>query len=124
MLALTITPTLRTAGINYDVASSTLEIHGISIPENADAFFQPLYEWVELMLQHHKGPLTIRINLTYFNTSSVRHLLIIIKSLIAPFGNQLKVLWVYEHDDEEIRERGEQLAEVVRFPFEFVAEDN
>lgn len=122
MLSLNISPTLRTAGIRYIAESSTLEISGISIPENADSFFQPLYEWLDQMQKSHKGPLTIRINLTYFNTSSVRHLLIIIKALITPLRDSLKVQWVYESDDEEIRERGQQLSEVVKFPFEFVAE--
>lgn len=122
MLSLNISPTLRTAGIKFNPETSTLEISGISIPENADAFFQPLYEWLEQMLKTHKGPLSVRINLTYFNTSSVRHLLIIIKALIVPFKDSLKVQWVYESDDEEIRERGEQLSEVVKFPFDFVAE--
>jgi hypothetical protein len=123
MQPLTISPTLRTAGITYTPENATLDISGISIPENADAFFQPLYDWLEVTVSNHKGPLTIRINLTYFNTSSVRHLLIIIKALIGPFRDSLKVLWVYESDDEEIRERGEQLAEVVKFPFQFVTED-
>lgn len=123
MLALAITPTLRTAGISYNVKDSVLNINGISIPENADAFFQPLYDWMEQMKKEHKGNLTVRINLTYFNTSSVRHLLIIIKSLIVPFRDTLKIQWVFEADDEEIRERGEQLSEVVKFPFEFVTEN-
>ena len=122
MLTLAIAPTLRTAAIEFHKEKGILEISGISIPENADAFFQPLYEWLDAVIKHHKGPLTVRINLTYFNTSSVRHLLIIIKGLIAAFRDQLKVQWIYESDDEEIRERGEQLSEVVKFPFEFVAE--
>jgi hypothetical protein len=122
MVALTITPTLRTAGVSFNVESNILDISGISIPENADAFFQPMYDWLEQIVKVHKGNITVRINLTYFNTSSVRHLLIIIKTLIASYRDTLKVLWVYEPDDEEIRERGEQLSEVVKFPFEFVSE--
>jgi hypothetical protein len=122
MVALTITPTLRTAGVSYDTQKNILDISGISIPENADAFFQPMYDWLEQIVKVHKGVITVRINLTYFNTSSVRHLLIVIKTLIAAYRDTLKVLWVYEPDDEEIRERGEQLSEVVKFPFEFVAE--
>ena len=122
MVALTITPTLRTAGVSFDTQSNVLDISGISIPENADAFFQPMYDWLEQIVKVHKGSLTVRINLTYFNTSSVRHLLIIIKSLIAVYRDTMKVQWVYEADDEEIRERGEQLSEVVKFPFEFLTE--
>lgn len=123
MVALTITPTLRTAGVSFDTKTNVLDISGISIPENADAFFQPMYDWLDEIVKVHKGAITVRINLTYFNTSSVRHLLIVIKSLIAAYRDSLKVLWVYEPDDEEIRERGEQLSEVVKFPFEFLAEE-
>lgn len=122
MVALTITPTLRTAGVSFDTHSNVLDISGISIPENADAFFQPMYDWLEQIVKVHKGQIIVRINLTYFNTSSVRHLLIIIKTLIASYRDTLKVQWVYEADDEEIRERGEQLSEVVKFPFDFVSE--
>lgn len=120
MIELNITPTLRTAEVSFDSASGILEFSGISIPENADAFFQPVYTWLEKIQPVHKGPLTVRINLTYFNTSSVRHLLIILKALIAAFRDRIKVEWVYEADDEEIRERGEQLSDVVKFPFTYI----
>lgn len=120
MIELNITPTLRTAEVSFDSASGILEFSGISIPENADAFFQPVYTWLEKIQPVHKGALTVRINLTYFNTSSVRHLLIILKALIAAFRDRIKVEWVYEADDEEIRERGEQLSDVVKFPFTYI----
>ncbi|MFM2017075.1 MAG: hypothetical protein RL007_731 [Bacteroidota bacterium] len=120
MIELNITPTLRTAEVSFDQANGILEFSGISIPENADAFFQPVYTWLEKIQPVHKGAITVRINLTYFNTSSVRHLLIILKALIAAFRDRIKVEWVYEADDEEIRERGEQLSEVVKFPFNYI----
>jgi len=120
MIELNISPTLRTAEVSFDSVSGILEFSGISIPENADAFFQPVYTWLENIQPVHKGALTVRINLTYFNTSSVRHLLIILKALIAAFRDRIKVEWVYEADDEEIRERGEQLSEVVKFPFTYI----
>jgi len=122
MIPLSILPTLRTAAVSYKAEEAVLDISGISIPENADTFFQPVYDWLEAMTKTHKGKITVRINLTYFNTSSVRHLLIIIKSLIAAYSESLVVEWVYEEDDEEIKERGEQLSEVVRFPFVFLTE--
>lgn len=120
MFELNITPTLRTAEVSFDSATGILEFSGISIPENADAFFQPVYTWLEKIQPVHKGGITVRINLTYFNTSSVRHLLIILKALIAAFRDRIKVEWVYEADDEEIRERGEQLSDVVKFPFTYI----
>lgn len=123
MIQLSITPTLRTARVHYDTDRAILEISGISIPENADSFFQPVYDWLDAMTKSYNGKITVRINLTYFNTSSVRHLLIIIKTMISAYNNLLVVEWIYESDDEEIKERGEQLSEVVKFPFVFLAED-
>jgi hypothetical protein len=123
MIDLNITPTLRTAKVSFDSSQGVLEFSGISIPENADAFFQPVYNWLEKMLPAHKSEVTVRINLTYFNTSSVRHLLIILKALIAGFPDRIRIEWIYESDDEEIRERGEQLSEVVKFPFAYVVLD-
>lgn len=123
MIDLNITPTLRTAKVSFDSSQGILEFSGISIPENADAFFQPVYNWLEKLQASHKSDVTVRINLTYFNTSSVRHLLIILKTLITGFPERIRIEWIYESDDEEIRERGEQLSEVVKFPFAFVVVD-
>lgn len=123
MIDLNITPTLRTAKVSFDSNQGILEFSGISIPENADAFFQPVYNWLEKLQVIHKSDVTVRINLTYFNTSSVRHLLIILKTLITGFPDRIRIEWIYESDDEEIRERGEQLSEVVKFPFAFVVVD-
>jgi hypothetical protein len=120
MIELNITPTIRTAQVSFDSNQGILEFSGISIPENADAFFQPVYNWLEKVQTSHKGDLKVRINLTYFNTSSVRHLLIILKTLITAFPKNIKIEWIYESDDEEIRERGEQLSEVVKHPFTFI----
>jgi hypothetical protein len=120
MIELNITPTIRTAQVSFDSTQGILEFSGISIPENADAFFQPVYNWLEKVQTSHKGDLKVRINLTYFNTSSVRHLLIILKTLITAFPKNIKIEWIYESDDEEIRERGEQLSEVVKHPFTFI----
>ena len=53
------------------------------------------------------------------NTATIRHLLMIMKKMVTIFGNSLCVEWVYEKDDEEIRERGQDLSEILKFPFSF-----
>lgn len=117
---LIITNTIRTAGVNFDADKALLFIKGNSIPENSDEFFQPLYDWVEKFKLEHNGPVTFKIFMTYFNTSTIRHIIGIMKRLIQRYGaSGLTVVWAYEKGDEEIKDRGQDISEVVKFPFTF-----
>lgn len=119
MQRLQIAPTIRTASVEFDPEQALLRIQGNSIPENADGFFQPLHDWVEEFRNVHKGPVRIRIFMTYFNTATIRHLISLLRRLIFYYGDQLTIEWAYERGDEEIRDRGQDLAEVVKFNFRF-----
>ena len=117
---LIINNTIRTAGVNFDADKALLFIKGNSIPENSDEFFQPLYDWVEKFKLEHNGPVTFKIFMTYFNTSTIRHIIGIMKRLIQRYGaSGLTVVWAYEKGDEEIKDRGQDISEVVKFPFTF-----
>ncbi|HEU4717032.1 MAG TPA: DUF1987 domain-containing protein [Bacteroidia bacterium] len=119
MQDLTIRQTIRTAGVQFSAGSAYLSIQGNSIPENSDGFFQPLHDWVEEFRNVNSQPVTFRIFMTYFNTATIRHLIAIMKKLIQTYGSNLKIEWAYEKGDEEIRDRGQDISEVVKFPFVF-----
>ncbi|HET6991091.1 MAG TPA: DUF1987 domain-containing protein [Bacteroidia bacterium] len=119
MQALLIANTIRTAGVNFDADKALLSLKGNSIPENSDQFFQPLHDWVDEFMKTHKGKVTFRIFMTYFNTSTIRHIIGLMKKLIQAFGSELKIEWAYEKGDEEIRDRGQDISEVVKFEFSF-----
>lgn len=116
---LIITNTIRTAGVNFDADKALLFIKGNSIPENSDEFFQPLYDWVDKFKASHNGKVTLRIFMTYFNTSTIRHIIGIMKRLIQRYGKELTIIWAYEKGDEEIKDRGQDISEVVKFDFTF-----
>lgn len=116
---LIITNTIRTAGVNFDADKALLYIKGNSIPENSDEFFQPLYDWVDKFKSSHDGKVTLRIFMTYFNTSTIRHIIGIMKRLIQRYGKDLTIIWAYEKGDEEIKDRGQDISEVVKFDFSF-----
>ena len=119
MQALIITATIRTAGVHFDPGTATLFIRGNSIPENSDGFFQPLHDWVEEFKKVHEGPVKLRVFMTYFNTATIRHIIGLMKRLIQHYGPKLTIEWAYEKGDEEIRDRGQDLSEVVKFDFVF-----
>ncbi len=119
MEPLLIENTIRTAGVNFDADKALLSLKGNSIPENSDGFYQPLHDWVEEFKKVHEGKVTFRVFMTYFNTASIRHIIGLMKKLIQKYGNDLTIQWAYEKGDEEIRDRGQDLSEVVKFPFTF-----
>lgn len=116
---LIITNTIRTAGVDFDAEKAMLYIKGNSIPENSDAFFQPLYDWVDKFKIEYNGKVTFRIFMTYFNTSTIRHIIGLMKRLIQRYGNELTIIWAYEKGDEEIMDRGQDISEVVKYSFQF-----
>lgn len=119
MQRLVIGSTIRTAGVDFDPETAFLLLRGNSIPENADAFFQPLHNWVENFRHEHNGKVRLRVFMTYFNTATIRHIISLMKRLIHQFGDDLTIEWAYEKGDEEIRDRGQDLSEVVKFDFKF-----
>ncbi len=67
-----------------------------------------------------------KINLEYFNTSSSKYILEILKRLriIRKDGKDILVEWYYEEDDEEMMETGEDYEDVSGLPFEIISIDD
>lgn len=86
-------------------------------------FFAPVHDTVELFLKSRPSSLTFDVRLDYFNTSSSKALLDILrlaeKSIIA---DKVQVLWHYEDGDDDLRESGEDYASLVDLNFTLVQE--
>ena len=105
--------------INFDLTSGELEIKGFSIPEDSITFYKPLNE----ALDKYTGsapPLTnVIIELEYFNTSSSKCLLGILKKLeaINKNGSAVTINWHYEEGDEDMLQAGEDYHSIINVPF-------
>ncbi|GAB4131247.1 MAG: DUF1987 domain-containing protein [Bacteroidia bacterium] len=110
---------LRTPEINFNPETGRLLVRGISIPENAERFFKPLFDWMTDFNKQFKGNVEFTLSLTYFNTPSVRHFLEIMLGLIRSHGERLTIIWEYEEDDDEILDRGKEMSDVLKFPFSY-----
>jgi hypothetical protein len=72
---------------------------------------------------HPKPETALLIQLEYFNTSSSKCVLDILKKLqsINQSGrSKSKVYWYYEEDDEDMLEAGEDYQAIIKVPFEMV----
>ncbi len=115
--------TRQTPEINFDVESGILKLEGRSIPENTFEFFTPVLNWLDAYVNSSPDKIVAKINLEYFNTSSSKYILEILKKLkvFKVEGKEVLVEWYYEEDDEEMMETGEDYEDVSGLPFEIIS---
>ncbi|SFT51498.1 protein of unknown function [Lishizhenia tianjinensis] len=117
--------TQKTPSIHFSKETGVLEIKGRSIPENSIEFYKPINEWIANYGEQPKGSTTVDIKLEYFNTSSSKCILDLLKALeaINGKGTDIKVNWYFEEDDEDMEEAGEDYQAIIKLPFTMVEVD-
>jgi hypothetical protein len=111
---LTIAATKFTPEIHFDYKNRLLMIKGESYPENTSEFFNPVFKWLEDYLsEKSENPTTVNIELYYFNSSSSKVLMNFFEVLdnAGEDGQKIIVNWIYEEEDEDSLEFGEEFAE-------------
>ncbi len=132
MEGINIAATEQTPKIVLDPSKRIFEIEGESRPENVHDFFSPILEKLRSYMksvdnEFHRDifmelPFTAHFKLMYFNSSSAKFIsdiLFIFKKYLDK-GLKIKIYWYYSEGDEDLRDVGEDLAEMTAFPFYFV----
>lgn len=112
---------IKTPGIMFIKSEGRLEIRGKSIPENSLEFYEPVFSWLDDYANDPKLETQLVIALEYFNTSSSKCLLDVMRkleSLHLASKSKVSILWLYEEDDEDMLEAGEDYKTIVKLPFE------
>ncbi len=93
--------------VKFDASTGVCEIAGESYLEDTVNFYKKLLSWLK-EYKDLKKPLTFNFKLTYFNTSSSKGILDIMK-LLKEFqnGTGATVSWHYPEDDEDNLEEAE-----------------
>jgi hypothetical protein len=112
-----------TPSVTLDSAANAFEISGRSLPEDVAAFYNPILEWFDKYNQSPNAKTVFNFKLTYFNTASSKMLLDILMKLeeLHNAGKEVVVKWHYSEDDEDMKEAGEEYADIVDVPFEQIA---
>ena len=119
MSAIQLEGTAKTPQVAFNDSPLSMEISGRSITENSIAFYTPLLEWVDENLKDG-GNLDVSIRLEYFNTSSSKCLMDLLKR-IEQSPAEANVLWYYEEEDEDMLEAGEDYDAIIDMPFRLIA---
>ncbi len=121
MEILKIVSTDNTPGVLLDCKNHFIEFFGDSRPENTKLFYTPFLNWLNdyrnylnvIQVKKNDTLITINVNfkLNYFNSSSVKYILEIIKLLkrISEVTSNIKLNVNWFYDDEDLLDVGKQL---------------
>lgn len=116
-----IEPTKYTLGVELNKETGVFKMSGSSYPENAVEFFKPIEDWINDYIENVKKSIIFEFRINYLNTSSTKSILDIFDLLeeYAKSGGEVKIIWYYEEDDEDMLETGEELTEDFELDIEF-----
>lgn len=132
MEPLIIKETIATPKVIFDIQNNDFELKGCSRPEDVRDFYVPIIEWLqelkatasdELKSKFTKEqPIVFKFIFDYFNSSSAKFILdiLVLINEIHESGLSLRIDWFHDENDEDMKEVGEELSEVVDLPFEYV----
>jgi SiaC family regulatory phosphoprotein len=133
MEKLYIKATSTTPEIYFSPLENVFSIRGISAPEDVRAVYYPVIEWLTLYInlilevenkQFTKdSALIFRTDLMYFNSSSAKFLYDIYFELkrLDSSGIPVKIEWVYDEEDIDLKEAGADIALLVGMEFSYIA---
>ena len=124
MEVLNIHPTDETPRVSLNPEEGLFKFSGNSYPENSTKFYGPILDWLRNFVTESSGTdrLTVEFSFDYFNTSSAKYILEILRLLHEYYskGNEMQIQWHYMEDDTDMLEAGEDYRDSVQLPFELI----
>jgi hypothetical protein len=117
MKDLIIKETEKTPSVSLSI-NGNLKIEGRSIPEDAAKFFKPILDWTK---EFTAPEIRIDIKLEYFNTSSSKFILEMLRIIEGnPNNSNVLVNWFYEEGDLDVLESGQYFESIIGIPFKYI----
>jgi hypothetical protein len=132
MQKLYIEPTNSTPEIYFSPEENKFSIRGTSSPEDVRALYYPVIEWMKIFVDdvmdgefpsfNNGNPIKFQTDLSYFNSSSAKFLFDIFTELkrIVDINTPIIVEWIYDPEDPDQKEAGNDIAMLVGMEFTFV----
>jgi hypothetical protein len=131
MRKLIVDRTSNSPEVHFDPEAGKFEISGESRPPNVPAFYDEIMGWVNDFSRHlsgsndRKDPIEFNLDFNYFNSSSAKYILDFCKKVAAlrANGENAKIRWHYDSDDNDMLEVGREMSRMARIPFDYVQKD-
>lgn len=123
MNVIKIEPTHDKPGIILDKENNIFEFKGNSLPENSNAFYEPIINWFDEYAKNPNTKTIIELKLDYLNTASSKALFSIFMKIEKLYekGHDVLIKWYFDEDDEDMEEVGEEFADIIKLPFEHIS---
>lgn len=121
MKTLRIDDTKLTPKVNFG-NNGEFKIEGRSIPEDPESFYVPIFEWLDEYFKLPEKQTKLDIQLEYINSGSSKFILALLKKFKENYekGTECAINWIYEEDDENLRELGMHYKSILNIPFNLV----
>lgn len=119
MEALHIAATAKTPAVELEPATGVLSLTGCSVHENASGFFAQIYRELERYAAEPARETVVRVDLTYFNSTSAKYLLDILRLLEDAHvagRSRVRMEWTCAEDDLDMQEAGSDFGQLLEFP--------
>lgn len=125
MKSILISATKITPSVDFNCDTGVLTIKGRSLPEQAYGLYKPIIEWLDDYIENSSEKTVLNVHLEYFNSSSNKYLLLMMKKLDNLFlkGQNVEVNWFYEEDDEDSYDTVSEYKDVLNLPINIIVED-
>ena len=127
MDVLHIDATKYTPEIDFNPQTRHLKILGDSRPEDTVGFYQRILLWIDSFVigvkqENADEQVVLTFRLNYFNSISAKYLLAIINKCKPLHAERalLRIEWLYQSDDEEAKQWGEDLQAITQLPFDII----
>ena len=102
----------------FDNATKTLNIEGISLPENPYGFYSQIYSFID---DYDNDEIIVNFDLKYANSSSYKSILVLLKKCQEKI-NTIIVNWYYDSDDEynDMVDIGKDIEQLLKLKFDFI----
>lgn len=115
--------------IYFSPDENIFRIKGNSAPEDVRALYYPVIDWIKGFVDENisggsspyneNNPILFSTDLEYFNSSSAKFLFDIFTELkrLAENNVPVRIEWFYEEEDLDMKEAGEDIAELADMQF-------
>lgn len=112
--------------VNFDAVAGSLEIRGNSFLDNAHEFYMPLIKWIRDYANAPAAETKVLFDLNYINTSSQRMVFDMLKEIgnIHSTGKTVHVDWLYDENDYDLKDVGEDLLSFMEYSYKVIEKVN
>ncbi len=123
MNPLIISATEDTPEVVFKMKEGNFQMSGRSLPEDVIEFYTPVYSWLEQYVSNPNDETIFKVKIDYFNSASQRAINEIFNILdrINLKGKKINIEWYYYQDDDEMKEAGEEYAEITNLNFQYIS---